>query len=251
MNLNNYLNILIKGVIEDPKSLKQYLIRTQKISERDSFVLIDEFYSKLNLVIDDLKAKCNKRYLDRKNDLYIILNLKKANKENTIDIENEMNTDTLEKFPLNLMHLTEGGFRGFLNYSNIEYMERVVLEILNDKFNDEPMELQQEEKNELDEVEKELYNNIFIGNAIYLFESYFENKLMNSQSRTDFRFLFEQMKKDELIYDTVSLGQYIMFISKYGYLEKELKSIEMSAVKNIQRANDYKEYKTNLKVTLK
>ena len=42
-----------------------------------------------------------------------------------------------------------------------------------------------------------------------------------------------------------------MFISKYGYLEKELKSIEMSAVKNIQRANDYKEYKTNLKVTLK
>ena len=75
---------------------------------------------------------------------------------------------------------------------------------------------------------------------------------MNFQSRTDFRFLFEQMKEvDNLIHDTVSLAQYIKFIGKYGYNEKELKSITMDTLKNIQRTKDYNEYKDNLEMTLK
>tara|TARA_R110000744_G_scaffold376199_1_gene490292 strand:- start:76 stop:801 length:726 start_codon:yes stop_codon:yes gene_type:complete len=102
-----------------------------------------------------------------------------------------------------------------------------------------------------DEIKKELYNNIFKDNSIYLFEKYFDNKSMTFQSRTDFRFLFEQMKKDNLIHDTVTLGQYIKFIGKYGYYETELKAIELDALKNIQRTKDYNEYKDNLKTTLK
>ena len=110
---------------------------------------------------------------------------------------------------------------------------------------------QQKKNNEPDEVKKELHNNIFKDNSIYLFEKYFDNKSMTFQSRTDFRFLFEQMKKDNLIHDTVTLGQYIKFIGKYGYYEKELKAIELDALKNIQRTKDYNEYKDNLKTTLK
>ena len=111
---------------------------------------------------------------------------------------------------------------------------------------------QQIETNKPDEVKKELHNNIFKGNSIYLFEKYLENKSMNFQSRTDFRFLFEQMKEvDNLIHDTVSLAQYIKFIGKYGYNEKELKSITMDTLKNIQRTKDYNEYKDNLEMTLK
>jgi len=102
-----------------------------------------------------------------------------------------------------------------------------------------------------DEIKKELHNNIFKDNSIYLFEKYFDNKSMTFQSRTDFRFLFEQMKKDNLIHDTVTLGQYIKFIGKYEYYEKELKAIELDALKNIQRTKDYNEYKDNLKTTLK
>lgn len=102
-----------------------------------------------------------------------------------------------------------------------------------------------------DEIKKELHNNIFKDNSIYLFEKYFDNKSMTFQSRTDFRFLFEQMKKDNLIHDTVTLGQYIKFIGKYRYYEKELKAIELDALKNIQRTKDYNEYKDNLKTTLK
>lgn len=102
-----------------------------------------------------------------------------------------------------------------------------------------------------DEIKKELHNNIFKDNSIYLFEKYFENKSMTFQSRTDFRFLFEQMKKDSLIHDTVTLGQYIKFIGNYGYYETELKAIELDAIKNIQRTKDYNEYKDNLKTTFK
>tara|TARA_R110002110_G_scaffold49502_21_gene146962 strand:- start:1573 stop:2289 length:717 start_codon:yes stop_codon:yes gene_type:complete len=115
----------------------------------------------------------------------------------------------------------------------------------------QPVEPQQVQESISDEVKKELHNNIFRGNAIDLFEKYFKNKLMTVQSRTDFRFLFNIMKTDKLIYDTVSLSQYISFIGKYGYVEKELKAIEMNADKNIQRAKDYNEYKDNLKITLK
>ena len=111
---------------------------------------------------------------------------------------------------------------------------------------------QQIETNKPDEVKKDLHSNIFKGNSIYLFEKYLENKSMNFQSRTDFRFLFEQMKEvDSLIHDTVSLAQYIKFIGKYGYNEKELKSITMDTLKNIQRTKDYNEYKDNLEMTLK
>lgn len=143
--------------------------------------------------------------------------------------------ETLDNLNVNLLTFTEK--KQFEFYKN--YLK---------KKNTEP---QQQKNNEPDEVKKELHNNIFIGNAIYLFEKYFENKLMTCQSRTDFRFLFEQMKKDNLIYNTVTLGQYIKFIGNYGYDETELKSIEMDAVKNIQRTKDYNEYKDNLKKTLK
>lgn len=110
---------------------------------------------------------------------------------------------------------------------------------------------QQQKNNEPNNVIEELHNNIFKGNSIYLFKKYFKNKSMTLQSRTDFRFLFEQMKKDDLIHNTVSLGQYIKFIGYYGYYEKELKAIKLDAPKNIQRTKDYNEYKDNLKITLK
>lgn len=74
---------------------------------------------------------------------------------------------------------------------------------------------------------------------------------MTCQSRTDFRFLFEQMKKDNLIYDTVSLSQYISFIqTNFNYIDSELKGVNLDTNKNIQRRNDYLQLKGNLKITL-
>jgi hypothetical protein len=137
MELNDYLRITIKGLAEDSKNLKQYFIRNQKIYERDNFVKAEEFYSKLNIVISDLKTRCKKRYYENKKELYLVLELKEAKNENTKEIQKEINETKPSQFPLNLLHLTDGYFKGFLNYSDIEYIESVVTEIL-DKETDKP-----------------------------------------------------------------------------------------------------------------
>lgn len=105
--------------------------------------------------------------------------------------------------------------------------------------------------NNIEGVEKELHNNIFKGKAFYLFDSYYNNKSMTFQSRTDFRFLFEKMKKDDLIYDTISLNQYIDFIRRYGFVDNELRAIDLESKPNINRAKEYHRYKDDLKTTLK
>ena len=107
------------------------------------------------------------------------------------------------------------------------------------------------ELNNSNSFEEKLHNNIFKGSSFRLFEKYYDVKLMTCQSRTDFRFLFEQMKKDNLIYDTVSLSQYISFIqTNFNYIDSELKGVNLDTNKNIQRRNDYLQLKGNLKITL-
>ena len=59
------------------------------------------------------------------------------------------------------------------------------------------------------------------------------------------------MKKDNLIYDTVSLSHYIKFIqTHFNYIDIELKGVNLDTNKNIQRRNDYLQLKSNLKITL-
>lgn len=100
--------------------------------------------------------------------------------------------------------------------------------------------------------DKELHNNIFKGNAILLFKYYYESKSMVNNSRTHFRFLFEVMKKDGFIYDTVTLGQYVKFIHKeFGYVDNELKTINLNSTPSKNNLKDYKQYKDNLQTTLK
>ena len=75
---------------------------------------------------------------------------------------------------------------------------------------------------------------------------------MVNNSRVHFRFLFEVMKEDGLIHDTVSLGQYIKFITKeFNYVDTELKSINLNSKPNINNLKDYNRYKEDLKTTLK
>jgi hypothetical protein len=99
-------------------------------------------------------------------------------------------------------------------------------------------------------IEKELHKNIFIGNAFEVFEKYVNQKNLTGSCRVDFRLLFELLKNDSLFVDTVELKHYIKWLNKFKYYEAiELKSIDIKSRPNIQRANDYKEFKeTTLKL---
>jgi hypothetical protein len=101
-----------------------------------------------------------------------------------------------------------------------------------------------------DEPKKELHNNIFVGNSFEVWELYRINKNITVNSATDLRVIFELMKKDTLIVETAELKHYITWLNKF-YFKNNLTTLRTQNLKsnpNIQRANDYKEYK---KTTLK
>ena len=104
---------------------------------------------------------------------------------------------------------------------------------------------QQIEAGNTDEVVKEMHNNIFKDEAFELWEHYKVCKNVNANSRTDLRLLFELMKADKLLVDTVELKHYIKWLNLYFDTENitELKSIDLKTKLNIQRTNDYKQFK--------
>ena len=92
---------------------------------------------------------------------------------------------------------------------------------------------------------KELYNNIFKGNAFEVLEKYFSNKNVNGSSATDLRLVFELMKIDNLFIETIELKHYINWLNKY-YFENNLitlRKINLKTKPNRQRTNDYIEYR--------
>ena len=92
---------------------------------------------------------------------------------------------------------------------------------------------------------KELYNNIFKGNAFEVLEKYFSNKNVNGSSATDLRLVFELMKIDNLFIETIELKHYINWLNKY-YFDNNLitlRKINLKTKPNRQRTNDYIEYR--------
>ena len=92
---------------------------------------------------------------------------------------------------------------------------------------------------------KELYNNIFKGNAFEVLDKYFSNKNVNGSSATDLRLVFELMKIDNLFIETIELKHYINWLNKY-YFDNNLitlRKINLKTKPNIQRTNDYIEYR--------
>lgn len=100
-----------------------------------------------------------------------------------------------------------------------------------------------------DEIKTELHNHIFKYNAFEVFEKYHITKDLAENNRTDLNLLYQLFKNDNLFIETVELKHYIKWLNAtYGYALTELKKVDMKSKPNIQRTNDYNEYK---KTTLK
>lgn len=96
------------------------------------------------------------------------------------------------------------------------------------------------------EAEEELHNHIFKGNAFKLFQKYHLTKQLAENSKTDLSLLFQLFTIDSLFVDTVELKHYIRWLNNtYDYNLMELKKTNIKSKPNIQRTNDYKEYKSS------
>lgn len=166
--------------------------------------------------------------------------------ENTLKIPTKQNFENLISENVNnenmffynvsigFMFLRMFELRNILNANNIQLI-------------DQP---QQPKIANTDEVKKEMHNNIFIGNSFEVWQRYKDNKNLVFNDRTDLRLIFELMKIDNLIVDTVELKHYIKWLNKWFFNDNitELKNINLKTKPNIQRTNDYNDYK---KATLK
>ncbi|MFV8269709.1 hypothetical protein ACNQGP_07195 [Flavobacterium sp. GT2N3] len=97
----------------------------------------------------------------------------------------------------------------------------------------------------LDAVIKELHKTIFKSNAFEVFEKYHSSKNLAENSKTELSLLFQLFTNDGLFLETIELKHYIKWLNRtYGYDLTELKKINIESKPNIQKANDYKEYKS-------
>ncbi|MEC4048466.1 hypothetical protein OX284_003415 [Flavobacterium sp. SUN046] len=95
-------------------------------------------------------------------------------------------------------------------YYKKESIYKVYLKILKNKLIEQP---QQSEIIKVLEVKKELYNHIFKNNAFEVWQSMFDEFGINESSRTDVKFIFEEMRKDGFIHNTVNQNNFLDWIS--------------------------------------
>lgn len=177
--------------------------------------------------------------------------------ESTIQVNLISNLKTLylENDILKWKKYRTGNFTDSEVFANIELKEMINYQIsqaydLLIKSKEPTAPTQQNEIIKSDEVIKELHKDIFKYNAFEVFELYKEKKQVEVNSRTDLRVIFELLKEDYLLLETVELKHYINWINRvyFGGAITELKKQNLNSKPNIIRASDYNEYK---KTTLK
>ncbi len=110
-----------------------------------------------------------------------------------------------------------------------------------------------EEPQQKEDIQPNLHNNIFKGNTFDLWELYRTNKNITASSQTDLSVIFQLMMLDSYFQETVELKHFINWING-EYFEGTITTLRKQNLKsnpNIQRTNDYKQYKSNLNITLK
>ncbi|KAB1068044.1 hypothetical protein F6U93_07865 [Tamlana haliotis] len=130
MEKYNYLDMLLTGLLENRTDLNAYFIRSQKIADRDFFITESSFYLNVNKLISSLKKKIEYRLFERKNELYLIIDIKKSTNVNIKTTEDEINSLHKNQFPLNLLMLTDNKYTGSLYYSDLNLLDETIKSIL-------------------------------------------------------------------------------------------------------------------------
>lgn len=178
---------------------------------------LNKEYADKNTVINLFKSKVDK-LLEKRNE---ILNDIKAGKEPVI--------------------LSDDVFKHYWYYTQkhwvLEIMEFERYLIEEENSNEPP---QQPETVKPDEVKKELHNHIFKGNAFEVWQSMFDSFEITESSRTDLRFMFEVMKYNNEIQDTITVKNITDWINEfYDFSIDKLHYTSINSNSNNKRMNIY------------
>jgi hypothetical protein len=156
MNTANYLNLILSGYFKNPDTLKRFLTRAQKIEKRDNLITEDEFYDNCKDVVLTLKKDIYFKYNNHKSELLKVLSFKKSKEIDITETQKQYNTNDLSHFTINLLHKTDNKFGGFLQYSEIIFIENSIKQLVLKNEVKELFESQQTKIIKPDEVKKEL-----------------------------------------------------------------------------------------------
>lgn len=134
----------------------------------------------------------------------ILINIRKEIKQKSESELNEIrNNEATIYVPLQCVNTS---LTDYLCIKDIDYIKKC--------FNSYVKFSQQPEAVKLGEVKKELHNHIFKGNSFEVWQSMFDEFGINESSRTDVKFMFEEMKKqgEGLIHNTVNQTTFLDWI---------------------------------------
>ena len=129
-----YLDILLFGILKKESGFKSYLVRKQKEAEKKNFVSEVEFFENCNETVNLLENRIESQFLEKRHELYQIIELLKSNKE---PFEKELkfvNNLSKDHFNINLSTITNGKYKDELWHSQIKLIKNCIGEIKNQNF---------------------------------------------------------------------------------------------------------------------
>ena len=138
----DYLQIIIEGYFKKSthKILDKYVIRKYK-EAREKHFSYDEFFNGCLDVSNSLYAELDNSVNKRKHDLYNMINWSQQGMKGSNDIpkeptekdflniktfEKELNELSSSKFNINLLHFSNGHYRGYLEENDVNYIEQAI-----------------------------------------------------------------------------------------------------------------------------
>lgn len=125
----DYLTLLLNTYINQKEIFSEAIQNRQKEIDKEKSISKKEFYFNCSKVIETLKSQIDEKFNKRKNELYLIIDLREAKGKPITDIQNELNTIHKNQFPINLLHLTGDKFRGCLYLNDIDFIENCINEL--------------------------------------------------------------------------------------------------------------------------
>ena len=129
-----YLDLILSGILKNERVLKSFLIRKKKEAENKNFVSETEFVQKCNAVISELENNIETQYLEKRTELYQIIEALKSKKdpfEKELELLEKLSKDS---FNIQLSTITNGKFKDELWYSQIKFIKNCFVEINNQNF---------------------------------------------------------------------------------------------------------------------
>jgi hypothetical protein len=165
----DYLKIVLDGWLNlnNRNHLTSYFKRQMKTAESE-FYSNYEFIDGCNTIVKAFETEMERRLFERQNELYMIIDRveskdcefwevggKKINRIKHIEeLNNTVETIKKENYPVNLLHITNRGYFGFINYTELNFIKISLLSSWSEVEEEKPENLKPANEQQSEPIDK-------------------------------------------------------------------------------------------------